>query len=475
MKNNLRASPGYVAHAPPSSAAGAVSVSAPRMLASLGGTHAAVLGMMVLIGDQMTPLASILTLSIVGLAAVVLLNKLVLSRFLDGPALTIVAAAFIVRLSVGIVHYLLLIHPGYFEDPAGYTYLWDFEWMHESMIVTRNFWLDNSLLSPLPDWYLEWNKNAYLLAYAGILYYFCGVLPLNMTFWNTLHILYSAALISHLATRCGASRKQAMVALILVAFEPFGFISSHMARDSLGQFALVLGFYLLMICRDRLGLLILVTPLASFLGYSYRQPYLIAMSVTAVYVYTVRRFKSIFSGVAAIAGVVVSMLVATVLFSSVADQLYVLAFERFEDSSNMELSLLAFPIRVIRGMIGPWPWYQLWLVENWEFMLPNFLQHVLNLGIYVVLVKMGLERSHTPGPVDPGVILGLLLFFIGVQATGIHSPYVSVGTVFFLPTACKVSSRIWAPLLISIFLLFITGNILYWGLGLTGSGLSGVS
>lgn len=234
-----------------------------------------------LFGGDGTPIESFFVTvfaSVIGIG--VLYHIDLRDRLLAGAGIILVTA-FVARIAVGISHFLLVIDPDYFLHPTEFNYLWDYEWLHESMRYLSIHWREESFLAGLPENFRTENKNAYLIAYMALLYHFTGTYPINMAVWNTLHTLYSAVIVSDLAVMCGATRKQAVLALGLVAFEPFGFISTIMWRDSFGQTAVVLGLYLVMIYRNNIWSLVIVLPIAAFLGYCHRTPYLIAMLLTS--------------------------------------------------------------------------------------------------------------------------------------------------------------------------------------------------
>ena len=247
-----------------------------------------------------------------------------------------------------------------------------------------------------------------------------------------------------------------------------------MWRDSVGQTALAVGFCLSVASRRSMLRLLIAVPIASLLAYSLRQPYLIVVPMAALFMITSQFVKQTSTAVILAASIT---LVAGIFFATIAAPVYHLAFGRYEAGladARPIMILLLMPLRLIRGVIGPWPWYQITYVNNAEYLPAEFFQHVLNVAVYLILAKRIYQEWQSSRELYPGIALGAGLLLMGTMGDGIHSPYVSVGTIFFLPYVCQVSPRIWPRLLLTVLCIFLVGNALYAGLGLTDSGISGL-
>lgn len=446
------------------------------LLLPLAFSHFVVLSIMWVFGDALSPAGSLFAVSLASLAGVISIYFLYLRKALGTSTIYVVLGAFLLRLGVGIIHYLLIMQPDYFGAPASFTYLWDYEWMHQSMITVSNAWHLWGFLSPLPADYLLYTKNAYLLAYNAVLYFFSGVNALNVAPWNTLHSIYSAGIVAALGLRAGLSKKQATLALAIAAFQPFGLISSIFWRESVGQFFLALAIYLLVVTQGRLWLWIPLLPMSGLLGFCMREVYLLAVIAVAGFIYfnrlRVSRLRVIIIIIAilvlslAFEYGLVSLFKRSVLHRYVEDPRY----------SDLHTRLLTVPLRTVKAMVGPFPWYQVFFSRtlNIEYMPADFLQHVLNISIYILTFPVAMKKWKEFRQIDASMFFGSILLFIGIIAFGMHSPYVSIGSIFFLPVACQTDRRQWLRTLLIVFELFLAANVLYWMLGLTGSGILGI-
>ena len=135
------------------------------LLPSLALSQLIVLGIMAISGDMVTPEDSFLFVTIASIAGIVAFYWLYGKKAFGRSCLTIVLLAFLLRLITGVVHYLLIIDPNYFANPSHYNYLWDFQWMHESMIQVSNEFHEWGFLTKMPNRYYLINKNAYITIY----------------------------------------------------------------------------------------------------------------------------------------------------------------------------------------------------------------------------------------------------------------------------------------------------------------------
>jgi hypothetical protein len=401
-----------------------------------------------------------------GFFSICVFYALGLRRYLGKSALKVLLIAYILRILVGVLHYLTIMDPDYFKYPEFYSYLWDFKWMHESLIFVSNWWHLYGLFSALPHLFFETTKNAYLHMYSALLYYFSGVNALNISPWNSLHNIYTAGLVGMLALQEGATRKQALFAMTLAAFEPFGFISSMMWRDSVGQSFLVLGVYLIVTYRRQMVLCVLLLPIAAFLTYAYREPYVMVIFAGTVAMWLLDRQLSV--------GKKIIILVAVFSITLTSQLLSILWNIGVQQRSlGIQLSSEKFiylPLRAIRAVMGPFPWWQIFdRPDGYEYMLADYAQAAFNLAVMFIVVPMGWRQWKKSRSIDPSLLFSLLFWIGGAIATGVHMAYVSAGMVLFLPMACK--GRIsWRLALFFSASFFFVANLVYWLTGLYRAG-----
>jgi hypothetical protein len=437
---------------------------------ALGFAQALVLLVLLMGGSSEDAHHTLTATSLAGALGIVVFWGLGLRAAFGSAALWILLASYGLRCLLGIAHYLLWMNPGYFNNPAAFTYHWDFEWMHESLVLVSDHWRTASLLAPLPDSFWEENKNAYLMIYNGLLYYLTGPHSLNIAPWNSLHNTYTAALVGSLALHLGSTRRQAILALGVVAFQPFLILTDVMARDTVGQTGLAIAVYLLVTTRAKPALWALFLPLAAFLGYCDRQPYaLVVVAAAGLVLATQAKASPVFTVILAL-GVLLSFML-TPVFSD----LITASLGWYQDMGGFyAYRSRLFPLLLLRAVMGAFPWFQIFDDPppiGYEFMVPDFLQAVANLALlYLALPRLWAFWKAT-GTIDPAAVFGLLLFLTGCIAVGVHMTYVSAGMIFLVPAACRCELAAWWRALRYSFVFFILANGLYYVLSLKGHGI----
>lgn len=436
-----------------------------RLLGAMAAAHAVTLLLMGFWGYDLTRFGSLLSVSSSALAGLLVFSALYVKRAFGKKAVYIICAAFLLKVFVGIWHYLSFFDPDYFRGLNGYSYFLDFEWMHRKMMLAADYWREEGF-SQLPASFYLGNKNPFLLAYNGVLYFLSGNNHLNIAPWNALHSIYVAILIGGLALRLGATKKQATFALALAAFQPFGFISNIMWRDSAGQAWLVLGVFMIIITENKKYLWPIILPLACFLAWSQRQPYLLVMLGLAAYMlagaYREKGKGWLILGCFA---------TAAACFVFLPDILG-MALGRFQGTQQLVVSPFTFPLRILRALAGPFPWYQVFMgVDGVEYMPLDFLQAVYNLALIWLSVPLVKKMWIDSGQIELGFLVCAMVFLSAAQAVGVHLGYVSIGMVFLIPIISSLSPAKWYRTFYLCFVGFLIANLGYAVLGFAGSGL----
>lgn len=433
------------------------------MLAALLAGHSAMLCFVWICGAHLSRMMSLVVMACGGLLSLSVISVLYVRRYYGLQTIAILLAAYIAKVGVGVWHYLAFLDSEYFSGVSAYDYLWDFKWMDVSLIFVSNYWRDYGF-GLLPESYFLETKNAFLLAYSAISYFLGGDNALNIAPWNAVHSVYVAIIIGALCIQNDVRKKSAMFAVALVSFQPFGFISSMMWRDSVGQLFLVLAVFLILAVRRRKYLMIIVLPFACFLAWSQREPYLIAVFALGMYVVYLSYKKKMHGFVALL--IIGLALIGVNLLQSIID----LSFMRA--SSQSSINVLLFPLRLLRALMGPFPWYQVFLgVDGWIYMPIDFVQTVYNIAIYILAIPLAFAAWKRNSSVNPVFFIWALLFATGIQAIGVHQGYISIGVVFLVPLIKDIKVGRYASVFFGCFGVFVSMNLLYWMLGLTGSGV----
>lgn len=430
--------------------------------------HGTVILLMLMFDYDLSRLQSLLSVSFAAFCGLMVIFVLYLRNTFGSTAILILSSAFVLKVLVGVLNSLYFFDADYFTNSLGFDYFFDYAWMENYMLIAAGYWRDNGF-SLLPNTITDNNKNVYLLTYNALLYYLGGENYLNIAPWNALHSMYVAIIVGALALKAGATRVQARFALALAAFQPFGFISNIMWRDSVGQFWLILGLYLIIISNEKKYLWVITFPVACFFAWSQRQPYLFAILVVSAYLL----LSSIFQEKLKIrTKIAIGVLLITCLWF--LPDLISLAFSLHKSYGDTYFDFvpLLFPLRVIRALAGPFPWFQIFMgVNGVEFMLPNFFQAVYNLTLLILVAPLAVRMWKESRRIEPCMLFALLIYLMAVQAVGVHIDYTAIGIVLLIPLACQLPRAKWLRTFVVCFYGFLFANIFYWMTGLAGSGI----
>ena len=147
--------------------------------------------------SEVSSRSSLVVGTVGGVVGIVLLHIFYLRTVVGPNALSVALATFLGKVALGTWHYLRFLDPSYLDGGvhSDYKYLWDFQWMHESLSLVAVSWQQLGFMSALPPTFWAENKNAYLTVYESLLYYFGGIHPLNIAAWNSLHSVLTATIL----------------------------------------------------------------------------------------------------------------------------------------------------------------------------------------------------------------------------------------------------------------------------------------
>lgn len=374
-------------------------------------------------------------------------------------------AAYLLRVGVGVWHYTAVMDSTYFDqnEPA-YKYLADYEWLNFAASTVADYWHTHGFGS-LPWDFLLKDKNTFLTPYFALLYYLGGNEHfLNFSVLNSLHACLVAALVASFSHRVSGPKLSRSIFPIAL-LQPLGFISSILWRDSVGQFFLIAGALMIIAAPRgiRGAVWILVGTLSLML---LRNVYfVIGIVTTAAKAIGGRRI-----GVPAVAtGFLIVAILALVLVKYLTANVFVYDLSRADLTINNSIG--AFVFNFTRGLVGPFPWTQLFdpRTPGREYMVPDILQASFNMAI-VFLLGRGFYR----GEIDLGrsAAFPTLAFVASIMLSGLlgygHESYVTVGSVLALPLIPRLSIKQFARTFLAIQSAVIFAGTIWAESGLQG-------
>lgn len=408
-----------------------------------------------------TPLGSLLGTSLACIAGLILISRVHYTRLLGSSFTAVVLLVFVVKIAIGVGHYLYFFEPNYFSQPLGFfPWIFDYGQLPEGMQSISTSWRLYGF-TDLPVTQIG-EKSQILAVYHALLYYLNGEYFLNFVPWASFHTLLVAFLVTSLAVQQGATRRQATGAFVLASLQPLFLYSDLPQRDIVGQFFVVLAVYLLVQSFKETRRLVLVLPIALILVYAQRwvYPYIILIYSLLVYLLSKRR--------TAVALALLSIGVTIWLAAGTFINEVTLA-----NYSQLPItSINRLPAAIVVGIVGPFPWTQVFDVQDAFIHLPpSFAQAWLGMVIWVIVLPRVWRQWRAMREVDVLALISFLFALSGTLTTATHTGYIHIATVLLLPMACRAPLRDWARTVVMVFYLYLIGHIVFFGLGLSDRNL----
>jgi hypothetical protein len=429
---------------------------------------AVMFALLIVVSFFQSPLGSLVGVSLACAAGLIVISRRFYTRYLGRSFTAIVLLVFVLKIIIGIWHYLYFFEPNYFNAPLGYfPWAYDFGQLPEGMQSISSFWHMYGFVDVPRTQIVE--KSWILAVYHALLYYFSGEYFLNFVPWTSFHTLLVGFLVSVLALQSGATGRQATIAFVLASLQPLFLYTDLPQRDIVGQFFVVLAVYLALISYENLRRLMVVLPLALVLVYAQRwaYPFVIVGAVLLAYILSKHRYL--------LATMFIGILVS--LWSQAGSSFLELTIGKYGGRSGFSAedlpitSITHIPAAILVGLIGPFPWTQVFSVQNAFIHLPpNFIQSWLGLIIWSIAFPRIWRQWKTTKTLNSLAIYPFLFTLSGMMTSATHVGYVHIATVMLLPMTCQASKKEWLHKTVIVSFLYFIGHILFFGMGFSGAG-----
>lgn len=400
-------------------------------------------------------IASVLCFYILLLSSI----KLILN---ENKYLRFYSIAFIVQLLLGVVHYLYFVDANYFQtngDASGRfwrEYLSVFDALGRLNDARRNwgifYWMDayefqvsHPEIWHIISWPLYFLSNRWM-NYAPLNIFSSLLASANIVFLYNRNYDYNESVHNSV--------------LFWTAFFPSFLLNDTVWRDPFGICLISVGVVLVTLSNNLASKAVSFV-LFGFASFVQRTMYVLIAAVSATW----ENLQNSRSAALRFLYVVVG---CTLLFylSNLTDEVN---GSEYNAGYVNTMSYLALPIKVVFGMIGPFPWINFFRsVEKnpaFAWQLQDYLMGTFQFG-YLIALIMG-WRHFSFRNLDSLTILGLGIMLSGFMSRQMHIGYISEGLLFTLPWffSCigieykKYLKQSFAILVILNILLFFMGNM----------------
>ena len=369
--------------------------------------------------------------------------------------------AYIVKLGIGVWHYTTFVDPNYFSGFGETNMLHEeFEAVFQFIKAAVSEKDSYGLLHLKLDGYVTHQE---LLSIMAIPFSFFGVKMLGIAPINTFFSLFATMNVFLISKRFFGDIYKRKYLLLLLAYFPATLLTDFFFRDIVGWGFMSIG--LTMMCLSKTTLEKLISMLLAIpLFYLQRNGYVVIpiLLLFADFVILSKK-KNIVLIIISIIVTIVLLPIAYNLFSNESTDSYL------EGATKWPIYLL--PIKIIFGLIGPFPWTNILLYEQIpevSFYLGDYIMGVFNIGVLIGLLKLG-RKSINRNVVDVPFVMGMVLLLMGIMNEYMHMTYVSIGVFFLVPWLVNIiePQKIKKNFVIALTLLLLL-NVLVITLGLGG-------
>lgn len=373
--------------------------------------------------------------------------------------------AFGVQIVIGLAHYLVYVDPMYFSsngDPS--ERFWrEFLSVYDALDI---------LISDRHSYgLLYFNSDGFYVSHPEI----WQIISWPTTFWghkwmnyaplNTFSSLMASAnilLVFNTQYKGTENEKKSIGHWVMVAtaYFPLFLLNDELWRDPFGVFLISIGLTMITLSNS------IVTKSISFV-------------VLAIFSFVQRTVYLLITGaVTALREISIKKTAIKVLVIPVFVALFILLFQIFSANEQAEytsgyvneMSYIALPIKIIFGLIGPFPWWVFPdLAESnpaFSFQLAHYLQGVLQVGCLFAIIANYKKLSFKD--LDYMTLMGFGIALSGFVSRMMHIGYIAEGIYFILPWLFnQIGPRFQKYFWLSfVFLVFL--NILTIVLGTSG-------
>lgn len=377
------------------------------------------------IGSE-TVVGGFITLSLTALIVSVLASMLMLN---EAKLRWIVIGTFFIKIVIGIAHFLFFFNANYFSGDgeilrvfqSDFTSYFDYvNGLSEAKESYGIFYFDDSLTKV---------THVELLNVLAMFMYKFGIHAMNILSLNCMFSSLAALNIYVCLQKIVTFEEKKVGLLWLLALFPLFLDDAIFVRDITGQFLMSIGLACFVLSSNRSKILWIIP--ASYLFYMQRVGYVFVPFIAYILDLVLNKKTS-----KNMLYLPIVLIFAFYFISGVGGVEEDLALRTGGSGVAGGTSLLLLPIRVVFGIIGPFPWTQFivkGLVEPaYASQLYNYIAGVIHVGCLIMLFSSAETFKNLL--MNQVFMVGLIIVGMGVLDGAMHITYIMAGTCFMVPT-----------------------------------------
>lgn len=378
----------------------------------------------VILSNDSTPTSGFITSSFAFFAITIAATAILLQ---EKKWIIFFLVAYLVHLGVGFIHYLYFIDPYYFVSngknlPLTYDYTYTLKTINEIVLAKHKNGIFHFKAVNISHSELI-NIISYPFAYFGV--YILNIAPINsfMSVFTSINIL----LISKHYLRFKKNRLNNIA--ILTAYFPLTLISSLLYRDVIGLGIMSVGLTLIVLSPKGI-IKYLFLALACYLFYLQRTIYPMVLLVAFFSEYLiVSKGSSSFIRKLIYFAIFIILLIFSIEVGLLEGQ-----NSRYIVRASQNVNYFFIPVKIIMGIIGPFPWTQYFTTGRIEYsyQFSDYLQGTFNITMILLMIAY-FHSFFKTNAFNILNLTGLVLMLSGLLTTFMHITYVSIGVIFLIP------------------------------------------
>lgn len=399
---------------------------------------------------------SLALFSLVGMVPIVIYSHLLLK---DSLCTKIFLCSYVLKCAIGIFFYLHFIDAGYFEHPKSVAIesVSDFITMFtqignyvDTFDFTYNSILENAIM-PHPEMYAMMS-----LLFRGPGDYILTIIPVNLISSGLMAIM-----MAYITKKRNGNYQ---VVAFLCAFFPMSLIPSYFFRDLFGLMLVSIALSIFIFSKGYFKILMLIV--ASYTFGLQRGPYLI-IPILAYFTFLFLNSKGRKNN-----NKVFAMLFGVIILALGSDYLLG-AFEehdRYMTTTKNLMFYVLFPLRFIQGIIGAFPWTQVFNRPENCFQMQDWFLSASMFYLMFKIFPIYLNDIRSRSQFDYLSIVGLLLMLMGITTNPPHISYVAFGVPFMIPMISRIqfSFRNFVSFNIKYFVIMTILSLIWTAAGFGG-------
>ena len=375
--------------------------------------------------------------------------------------------AYVVLALIGLAHYLFFLDPDYFiggGDPP-----FSFQGEYQSVYYD----VGNVIEGRKNYGLLYFDKDVFMITHPEIWriiswpFTFLGHKWLSYSLLNTYVSLVSSAniVIIYYLNHYNSASNMDMGRIILLtsAFFPLWWFNDQLWRDPMGVALMSIGLVFVSLSHSPIEIIVSLVIFGAF-SYIQRTIYALIAFFTAVIKWLERMRKALF---------VILIPLLFLVFSLLLQQYGENQQEGYMSIYLNPMSFWALPIKIIIGLIGPFPWNQFLLAfdanlisSSYAFQLSDYFLGTFQLGYLFAIVFE--RRRFSLKNVDFVTLMGFSIMITGFVTPMMHIGYIAEGLIFTLPWFFgSIGNRYWRYMGIA-FLALVLLNVFVLAFGISG-------